>query len=171
MWGAKLPRWLKWAIWVNFGRMNEIEAGLGMFSGAPNRLQVLPDRSGYFMSDIGYLRTKISDNGQKCRNELFGSILVAWKNLRRVSVGFRVFRIVCKYLWSNSDTLWPISDIYGLKMSDNDQKWPKIGYLGQFWSYEWIWSGFGYVFGCSESFANTSGGIRILIGWYRIFTD
>ena len=62
---------------VKFGRMNAVEAGLGRFSGALNRLQVLPDRSGYFMSDIGYLRTKISDNGQKCRNELFGSILVA----------------------------------------------------------------------------------------------
>jgi hypothetical protein len=171
MWGVKFPKWLKWAVWVNFGRLNEIGAGLGRFSGSLSRLEILPEQSGYSMTDVGYLRTKISDNGQKRRNELFESISVVYMQLRWVWVCFRVLRIVWKHFRSNLDTLWPISDSYGLKISDNGQNWPKLGYFGQFWSYECSWGGFGYVFGCSRSFASASGAIRIVAHRNRIFTD
>ena len=38
--------------------MKELEAGLGRFSGVPDRLQVLMEQFGYFMTDIGYLWTE-----------------------------------------------------------------------------------------------------------------
>ena len=92
--------------------MNAVEAVLGRFSGAPDGLQVLSEQSGYLLSDIGYLRMKISDNGQKRRNELFGSILVVQMQLRRIWVCFGVLRMVWKYFWSDSDISIPISDIW-----------------------------------------------------------
>ena len=65
---------------VNFGLVNEVEAGLGRFSGAADRLQVFPERSGYSDTDIGYLRIKKSDNGQKwskmVKNGLFNVVLI-----------------------------------------------------------------------------------------------
>ena len=41
---------------VNVGLVNEVEAGYGRFSGAADRWQVFPERSGYSDTDIGYLR-------------------------------------------------------------------------------------------------------------------
>ena len=61
---------------VNFGLVNEVEAGYGRFSGAA--------------------------------------------------------RIVGKYFQSDPDTLTPISDICGLKISDNGQKWSKMVKNGLF---------------------------------------
>ena len=48
----------KWPKMVNFGLVNEVEAGYGRFSGAADRWQVFPERSGYSDTDIGYLRIK-----------------------------------------------------------------------------------------------------------------
>ena len=65
--------------------MNAVEAGLGRFLGAPDRLRILPERSGYFLTDIGYLQMKISDNGQKW------AILVNFGRMNAVHVGLGRF--------------------------------------------------------------------------------
>ena len=111
--------------------MNEIKAGLGRFSGAADRfastcgaIWILHDQYRVFVDWKYPITVK---NGQKW------SILVLWMKLRRVSVGFRVLRIVCKYFQSDPDTLTPISDICGLKISDNGQKWSKMFKNGLFY--------------------------------------